>query len=195
MDRRFLLSYTDPAPFRLLGKTMFPWCLKYRVCLTALNSPLITGETVGPEDLLLAVNVCSESTIGKFGLLDKWRLLRLASKPEAFKKHLKYFSDYTMVSHWPKFWEKKTTGASASRNIPWCLSVVVNLVSNGIPEERAWLMPECQAIWMNTAFAVAKGADLNVLSTEEEEMLEAIEKAEAAKKVANPAKVEPENNG
>lgn len=188
MDKRFLRAYTDPSGFKMLGKRMYPWCLKYRVWLTALESPMITGGTVGPEDLLIAVNVCSESPVGEFNWLERWRLLRLASNPPEFKRQLKLFSDYTLVSHWPKFWEKKNEGTVKGKGIPWPLSVVTNLVANGIEEQRAWEMPECQAIWMNSAFAVRGGADINVLSTEEEEHLDELEKlGMPAKTVAKPS--------
>ena len=51
--------------------------------------------------------------------------------------------------------------------------MVANLISNGIDERRAWEMPECQAVWMSTAFAGLKGVDVNILTTEEEEAMAA----------------------
>ena len=190
MDRRFLNAYTDPSRFRILGRNLYPWCLKYRVWLTALESPLLNGKPVGPEDLLLAVNVCSEQRIGRFTMMERWRLLRLASKPDNFQKELKRFAEYTMVGHWPKFWEKKSEGGSSGRGMPWPLTIVSNLIQHGIEEKRAWEMPECQAIWMHTAFGIAQGADVNVLSSELEDELDALAKQMADKEgVANPAKV------
>jgi hypothetical protein len=62
---------------------------------------------------------------------------------------------------------------------------VANLIANGIPEKRAWEMPECQAIWLNAAFAVRKGADVSIMSPEEEAFI-ADEKAREA--ASNPAK-------
>jgi hypothetical protein len=47
-------------------------------------------------------------------------------------------------------------------------------------------MPECQAIWLNSALAVRKGADVAIMSPEEEAFIE----EEIAKEAAsNPAKV------
>jgi hypothetical protein len=37
-------------------------------------------------------------------------------------------------------------------------------------------MPESQAIWMNAAFAVIKGAELKVLTTDEEKLIEEMDK-------------------
>ena len=57
--------------------------------------------------------------------------------------------------------------------------VIANLVSNGITEDRAWNMPECQAIWLSTAFIKIKGGEVNVLTTEEEEFMEEQRKMKA----------------
>jgi hypothetical protein len=194
MDSRFLKAYTDPSRFQILGKDLYPFCLKYRVWLTAFNSPLVIGGTVGPEDLLFAVNICSESPVGKFNVIERWRLLRLASNPARFQQELKRFADYTLVEHWPKFWQNEKKGSSNGKGIPWPLGVVTNLIAAGIEEKRAWEMPECQAIWMNASYAISKGAELNVLSSEEEDMLDELDKAGDFNKVANPAKIDPSHN-
>ena len=39
-------------------------------------------------------------------------------------------------------------------------------------------MPEAQAIWLSTAFSTRAGAKVNILTTEEEEMMEAIRRGE-----------------
>ena len=48
-------------------------------------------------------------------------------------------------------------------------------------------MPECQAIWLSTAFIKIKGGEVNVLTTEEEEFMEQERQAktEADKPVAD----------
>ena len=66
VDRRFLNAYVDPAPFRLLGRSLYPWCLKYRVRLMAFDSPLVTGNRgITPADLLFACQVCAEESLGE----------------------------------------------------------------------------------------------------------------------------------
>jgi hypothetical protein len=40
-------------------------------------------------------------------------------------------------------------------------------------------MPECQAIWLSTAFIKIKGGEVNVLTTEEEEFMEQERQAKA----------------
>jgi hypothetical protein len=50
-------------------------------------------------------------------------------------------------------------------------------------------MPECQAIWLNSALAIRKGADVSIMSPEEEAfMAEEEAKDAAAAAASNPAK-------
>ena len=193
MDRRFLDAHIDPAPFRLLGRSLYPWCLKYRVRLMAFDSPLVTGSRgVSPADLLFACKVCAEEPLGgKIGFVDELRLMSLARNPAKFDAMLTAFAGYILVQNWPKFWEQtKTKSGGGDKGVPWPLAIVANLMAEaGIPEKRAWEMPECQAIWLNSALAIRKGADVAIMSPEEEAFMaeeEAREKAAATP--SNPAK-------
>ena len=192
MDRRFLNAHIDPAPFRLLGRTLYPWCLKYRVRLHAFDSPLVTGSRgITPADLLFACQVCAEEPLGEVGVIDRLRLMRLNDNPAKFEMLLEAFAGYILVNDWPKFWDKDNKKSGGSSSMPWPMMIVANLVANGIEEKRAWEMPECQAIWLNAAFAMRKGVDVAIMSPEEEAFIESELKkeaeAEAAKAVANPA--------
>ena len=140
----------------------------------AINSPLIsTHRDIEPLDLIIAVQLCSESTLGKMSWKDHLYLAKLKRNKQFFQDSIRAFSAYSYIAHHPKFWEKtdKTSGSSDS-GIGWPLMVVANLIANGISEERAWDMPECQAIWLSTAFIKLKGGDIHVLTTEEEEYME-----------------------
>ena len=192
MDRRFLNAHIDPAPFRLLGRTLYPWCLKYRVRLHAFDSPLVTGSRgITPADLLFACQVCSEEPLGEVGVIDRLRLMRLNDNPAKFEMLLEAFAGYILVNDWPKFWDKDNKKTGGSSSMPWPMMIVANLVANGVPYKQAWEMPECQAIWLNAAFAMRKGVDVAIMSPEEEAFIESELKkeaeAEAAKAVANPA--------
>ena len=190
MDRRFLNSQVDPAPFRLLGRSLYPWCLKYRVRLHAFDSPLVTpGKEVSSADLLFACQVCAEEPLGEVGVLDRLRLNRLNENPAKFEMLLQAFAGYIMVDNWPKFWEQDGKKNGGTSSMPWPMMVIANLVANGVPYKQAWEMPECQAIWLNAAFAMRKGVDVAIMSPEEEAYIESELKreAEAAKAVANPA--------
>jgi len=172
VDRRFLAAFTDPAPVRMLGRLVYPFCLKHRVRLEAIESPLITGADVSVMDYYVAVLVCAEEPVGPPGIIDRLRLMRLSSSFIKFHRELRKFRDFVMVDHWPKYWDKQVKSESAAVGIPWPLGVVANLIASGVPEQRAWEMPECQAVWLNTALAARKGVDVNLLSTEEEDFME-----------------------
>ena len=189
MDRRFLDSQIDPGPFKFLGRTLYPWCLKYRVRLLAFDSPLVTGSRgVTPADLIFACQVCAEEPLGGVSWLDKLRIGRMTDNPAKFELMLNAFAGYILVHNWPKFWEQTNKKSGGSSSMPWAMSLVANLVANGIEEKRAWEMPECQAIWLNAAFAMRKGVDVAIMSPEEEAYIESELKREAeAAAVANPA--------
>lgn len=174
MDSRFIGAYTDPARVRFLGRKVYPFCLKFRVRLEAIESPFITGGGIRPADLLAAVMICAEEPIGKIGLMDRLRLMYLSAKPVRFLNELDRFNQYFMTSHWPRFWDKKKQEKSSGQGVPWPLGVVANLVAGGIPEQQAWEMPECQAIWLNVALCTRRGAEIDILTTEEEEFLKAV---------------------
>ena len=195
MDKRFLAAFIDPAPFRLLGRSMYPWCLKYRVRLMAFDSPLVTGSRgVTPADLIFACQVCAEEPLGSIGWRDELRIMRMTRNPARFEIMLKAFAGYILVEDWPKFWEQTKKSSGGGKGVPWPLSIIANLIASGIEEKRAWEMPECQAIWLNSALAISKGADVAIMSSEEEAYMdqeEAKEKAVAdalRKTASNPAK-------
>jgi hypothetical protein len=98
----------------------------------------------------------------------------MSGNEDYFCEQIELFAKYVLVESWPKFWEKKTKNADTSGS-PWVLTVVASLIANGIPEDRAWSMPECQAIWLNSSFAIIKGAELKVLTTEDEALIDKLE--------------------
>ena len=192
MDKRFLAAFIDPAPFRLLGRSMYPWCLKYRVRLMAFDSPLVTGSRgVTPADLIFACQVCAEEPLGDIGWKDKLRIHWISANEAKFSILLEAFAGYILVEDWPKFWEQTKKSSGGSKGVPWPLSIVANLITNGIEEKRAWEMPECQAIWLNSALAISKGADVAIMSPEEEAFMAEEEAKEAAAPASNPAKETP----
>ena len=154
----------------------------------AINSPLVnTHRDIEPLDLVLAVQICSERPFGALGWLDHWYLAKLKRDRKFFAETVFRFTGYAHQTIWPKFWEKsEKTGGSADGGIGWPLMVIANLVSNGITEERAWHMPECQAIWLSTAFIKIKGGEVNVLTTEEEEFMEEQRKAKEEAEASEP---------
>ena len=153
----------------------------------AMDSPLINGSRdITFADLLFACQVCSEEPLGgKLSFADKVRIVYYAHNPAKFERLLEAFAGYVLVQDWPKFWEQtKTKSGGGDKGVPWPLSIVANLIASGIEEKRAWEMPECQAIWLNSALAIRKGADVAIMSPEEEAFMAEEEAREAASKSA-----------
>jgi hypothetical protein len=147
----------------------------------AFNSPLITGDRgITPADLIFACQVCAEEPLGQIGWVDKLRILSLNRNPAKFEALLKAFSGYALIHDWPKFWEQEGKKSGGDNGVPWPLAIVANLIASGIPEQRAWEMPECQAIWLNSVFAMRKGAELKIMTPEEEAFMAAEEAAAAS---------------
>jgi len=156
----------------------------------AFDSPLVTGSRgITPADLIFACQVCAEEQLGEVGWRDRLRIVTLSHHPAKFERLLEAFAGYILVQDWPKFWEQtKTKSRGGDKGVPWPLSIVANLIANGITEQRAWEMPECQAIWLNSALAIRKGADVAIMSPEEEAFMAEEEAKEAAAAASNPAK-------
>lgn len=189
MDKRFLEAFGKSVHMRLLGRTLAPFCLKHRIVLTAMESPLVTGaREVLPVDLLYAVQLCAGEKVGGLSLKDRYWMYRM-NNPLTFIRVVEAFKAHVAIERWPKFWEKETGEGSKNGGVPWPLIVVGNLVSNGVSVERAWTMPECQAVWMNAAMAISNGAKTNILTSEEEDFIASQEKAEAEKEVAGGSEV------
>lgn len=190
MDGRFLRAWTDPAKVTCLGRVVYPWCLKYRVRLLAIESPFAdeSGREPTPLDLLTAVKICAEEPLGELTSAEVKLVKDLGERPGKFATECERFQEYAHVGAWPKFWEsnKKNGGTAADAGIPWPLMVVASLVKNGIEEKRAWEMPECQAIWFNAAYAAMNGSDQKILTTDEEAFME---EQERLSKVAPSAEV------
>jgi hypothetical protein len=150
----------------------------------AFKSPLITGDRgITPADLIFACKVCAEEPLGGIGWLDQLRILNLNRNPAKFEALLKSFSGYALIHDWPKFWDQEGKKSGGDNGVPWPLAIVANLIASGIPEQRAWEMPECQAIWLNSVFAMRKGAELKIMTPEEEAFMES-ERAAAASTLA-----------
>jgi len=173
LDKRFVRAFTEPSRVRILGRFVYPFCLKHRLHLLALESPLVLeGKPITAADLILAVKVCAEEPIDRVTLKDQWQALKMKHVPGYLNAELAKFVAFTMLTQWPKFWEKQGSTSGSVNTIPWVLQVVCNLMKHGFPEERAWMMPEAQAVWMSTGFnSIGQGgSDIQLMTTEEEEL-------------------------
>ena len=177
MDQRFLQAFLTPKTTRLCGYDLYPWCLKHRLWLTALEHPIITGKDPTPEHIVLFARICSEKPLGKFGWSDHYHAAKLRDRVnycaalDAIRRHLR-------LDCWPKFWERSETEGAGGRNngLPWPLSIITNLTRNGHTLEEALQLPECQAIWLSTSISISHGAKLDVLTSDDEALLDELAK-------------------
>jgi hypothetical protein len=175
MCPRALSAFTDPCRLRVLGRFVDPFSLLRRLQLEAVESPFVVpGKEVRPLDLLIAVKICAGEPIGKLTLKDRFYLSRLSYSETYFVKQMSRFTEFVLIESWPKFWEKKAKHTNTT-GMPWVLTVVCNLMNHGISEERAWTMPESQAIWLHSCFAISNGADMKVLTKEDEDLIAKLE--------------------
>lgn len=152
------------------------------MCLEAIDSPILDfGEKpVTAFDLVVAARVLStydyEEMVKPLSFGDKLRIWRLTRDRLAFISELaKLLGVMTVSCSYPKFWKKESKSRN-SQNVPWILTCVANLVNHGCSLEEAWTMPEGEAVWLSVANAIADGNKIEILSTEDEEMMENFDK-------------------
>ena len=176
-DRRFLNSCIVPGVTNILGYKLKPFCIQHRLWLEAIDTVFFKPDAeIKIGDLITALKICSHQTLGKPTWHDRWVGFRLATSKDLQIRAAKAFVMYIDTSDcWPKFYERKST-ASGDSGVPWQLSVVCNLVKNGIGYEEALLMPESKAIWLSTIFGIYAGAKLDILTTDDEAMLDDLAK-------------------
>ena len=181
MDKRFLRAFLTPSRTSIEGYDLFPWCLKYRIWLQGIESPLMRQDMpITVPDLVVALQMCSETGVGRLGLRERWLGLRLALSPARFERACAAFVAYAHNGDsWPKFYEKKEGQGGASATLPWELAVLANLVNHGVSYEAALQMPETRAIWLSTAFLINDGQALHILTTDDEELIDSLTKEKA----------------
>ena len=177
-DLRFLASCIVPKRTRILGKSLKPFCLKYRLWLEAIGSPFLEPDKeIEIKDLIIALKVCSGESLDRAKLSDYWSAIKLSLFNDVRVAAFKAFIDYSMTnSSWPKFYDKTKNSSGSSTGLPWELSVIANLTRNGISYEEALNMPEASAIWLSTAFSIHAGAKLELLTTDDEALIDHLAK-------------------
>ena len=181
MDKRFLRAFLTPSRTLLCGYRLYPWCLKHRLQLTALGHPLLVGGPVYPGDVISFARVCAEVGLpARMGWRDSWRVTRLA-KGERLSEAVDLAREHIGAEHWPKFWDQPKTEGGETRGggVPWALSVIANLTRNGLSLEDALHTPEAQAIWLSTTYSIHQGAKLEILTSEDEALLDDLARARA----------------
>lgn len=176
-DLRFFNAFLIPGKTIILGKHLKPFALKHRIWLEAIGSPFAElDKEITPADLLIALKLCAGEMIDKKSLRDYWIMFRLIRDKELLERAVKAFINYIETEHtWPKFYQR-TNKDGYSNSFPWQLKVVANLVSNGIAYADALSMPEAKAIWLSCAFNHNEGATLDLLTTDDEALIDHLAK-------------------
>jgi len=181
-DQRFFNAFLTPARTIILGKKLKPFSLKHRIFLEGIASPYLqSDQELTPADLLIALKICADESLDNLTLWDKWLGLRLTLSKELFAQASLNFVRYVnQPDTYPKFYQKKEVGQSAEQ-MPWQLCILATLMRNGVSYEAALTMPEAKAIWLSTAFNIQAGAKLELLTTDDEELIDRLKAEMEAK--------------
>ena len=195
MDARYLQAATVlPHQNKVCGRTLRPFCLRHRVAMEALDSPFLNPSTkpIDPYAVVIAARILSthdmEEMCRPLSIIEKLYIAKMAFSRKYFSRCVGIILGCMQVAlSYPKFWSKDEKKENKKYEaIPFPLACVASLCRNGVDLESAWTMPEGEAVWMGVANALAEGAKIDVLSTEEEKDLEKFdERVEAYKKSHN----------
>jgi len=184
MEKRWIKAATILQPsIEVCGVRLLPFCLRHRIALEAISSPVLnTDKHMSPAHLVAAVKILSSKTLDQVTtpatLRERFWVSRMQISPSILVSEISKLVSYlNEQAFWPRFWEKDSkAGTSNQAGIPWQLAVVSSLTRNGCTLEEAWTMPEAEAIWMHMAHSTALGADAKVMSDEEYEAIEKYKK-------------------
>ena len=183
MDARYLKAISVlPDQDTVCGRTLKAFCLRHRVILEAIESPFINMKSVGditPLDVIMAVRILStydkSKMVGPITFWENYELHRMRmSKKRLAINAGKIIAIMIECLSYPKLWSKNKECKEKSKsgeNIPWVLTCVANNVRNGCSLEEAWTMPEGEAVWMSISHAIYNGAQINVVSSKDENMM------------------------
>lgn len=178
MDARYLkAAICLPRPIKVCGRQLRPFCLRHRVQLEAIKSPFLDPfkSRFTAKDVVMAVRILSSHEKDAFakeiGVIEQIRIgwLNMSTKRLA-RAAGRIVGVISESCSYPKLWHKENT--KSHENIPWILSCVANNVRNGCTLEEAWTMPEGEAVWMSISHAIYNGSQIEVLSTEDEKMMD-----------------------
>jgi hypothetical protein len=178
MDARYLKATTVlPLDVKVCGKRLMPFCLRHRVQLETIDSPFLDFQkrSFKAIDVIMAVRIMS--TLNKvrvsapITLREQFYLAWLnASKDRLARSVGRVLGIMFESCSYPKIWSKQDK--KNKENIPWTLACVANNVRNGCSLEEAWTMPEGEAVWMSISHGIYNGSDIQIVSTDDDAMLD-----------------------
>ena len=190
MEKRWIQAATIlPPTVKVAGSRLLPFCLRHRVALEAINSPVLDhGKSFTAKDLIIAVRILSSTDFVEMRRpVSLWESLKIgyySKSPRAFivecVKLVNYLEAQSLM---PRFWAKSEN--SKDTGIPWQLAVIACLTRNGCTLDEAWIMPEAEAVWLHIAHCRASGAKVDIVSDVEWEAMENYRKEIEANKTPN----------
>ena len=180
MDKRWIKAATILQPsIEVCGVRLLPFCLRHRVALEAIDSPVLEpGKPMTPKHLVAAVKILSSSRLDQIvtppTLRQKYWVARMTFGEEILIGEVQKLVAYLNAqAFWPRFWDKSEGKEGVNKSgIPGQLAVVASLTRNGCTLEEAWTMPEAEAIWMHVAHSTSQGADVSVMTDDEWEAIQ-----------------------
>jgi hypothetical protein len=180
VEKRWIKAATILQPsIEVCGRRLLPFCLRHRVALEAINSPVLDpSRPMTAKHLVAAVKILSSSRLDQVTtpptLREKFWVARMTYGESILIAEMgKLIAYLNEQAFWPRFWDKSDNNSTSSKEgIPWQLVVVASLVRNGCTLEEAWTMPEAEAIWMHVAHSTASGANVSVMSDTEWEAIQ-----------------------
>lgn len=179
MDKRYLHAFLSPPKYVIGGIELDYFCPRHFLTLQIIDSPFLNPNAKGIDgrDLFTALRICSTEnwvkSLDKLSLTERWKYLKIECIPENKQKAFTDFGEYLSQSmSVPKIWTKnndKTEGKKPT-NIPETLSLATVLMTKfGFSEDEAWNMPFSKAVWYSTAYASQEGAEISIITTEDED--------------------------
>lgn len=192
MDGRFLTAFILPEKWEIMGYTLKPFSLRHTMTLTALESPIVLGKAhmVTPEDIIIFLRVCSSKNafvaLKKPSLMDRWNQVRMEMETSYYFDQLMAINEYMKACNtMPNTYKKPDAQEKKKENVPVVLGLVTSLMSKmNMSLDEAWDCTAGQAVWYLTAYSIGEGAEVKILSTQDEEKMDGekavLEKFQAA---------------
>jgi len=151
--------------------------------LEAIDSPFLDFGKRGftATDVIKAVRILSTYEKKDYNapitIREKWHMILLNSNRNKLARYVgRIIGLITKSCSYPKLWSKDDKNLKTKENIPFVLSCVANNVRHGCTLEEAWTMPEGEAVWMSISHAIYNGSKIEVISSDDEKMMNDFDK-------------------
>lgn len=184
-------SLTLPIPYTVLGQRLLPLSIGHMLILDRLE----LWDVQTPENLILAVSVCSQPAEDYEGFYSSWRAIlarlwvwrvrRIVNDLIQFQERARIFREYiTEHTEWPEY--TSTSDTESDSIIPFCQSLRVTLISKlGYSPCEVNRTSYKQAVWDYLTYCEQEGgiaiSDVGDRFGDEIERMEALHRERQAK--------------